>query len=62
MRDVILEDGIAFARQTQRFAQGFLNQLSGVFIQRGGGGFDPAAGIGEFIMIDDQAAFIAESV
>ena len=57
--DVIFEDDVAIERQIQAFSQGALAQVAGGFVHVGGGGFDPTAGLGEFVVVEDQSALVS---
>ena len=39
-------------------ARDFCRQIAGAFIEIGRGGFDPATGIGEAVVIEDESAFV----
>ena len=60
--DIIFEDDVTFERKSQCFGKGFLPQVASGFVEIRGGGFDPAFGIGEAIVIEDESAFVVVDV
>ncbi len=60
--NIILEDDVSFKGKSQSFGERFLTQVAGAFIEIGGRGFDPAAGIGEAVVVNDQPALVLVNV
>jgi hypothetical protein len=62
VRYVILENNIAFEGQAQCFSQRLLSQVACALVEIGRRDFDPAAGIGEAVVIENESAFVVVDV
>src|SRR3990172_4502207 len=62
MSNVILENDVTFKWQAKPFRKGFLPQVTGSFIEIRSGSLDPAACVGEAVVIDDESALVVEDV
>jgi hypothetical protein len=60
--DIIFEDNIPFEWQAETFRQRLLPQVACAFVEICGGGPDPAAGVGEAVVVDDESALVVVNV
>ena len=60
--DIIFKIDMSNTRHIKSFSDVFAHCFARAFINERGGGFYPAAGIGKFIVIDDQSAFVVEAI